>query len=136
MPRKGEVVTMTRRSPGRHTLRGRRLRAWLKTIVAILCAVSVLIMSIGSASRAVAADDWETWPRKKPLPPGLTPVPEPDAFDSARTVEAEKEEQLRTSSNRIWWVAAGVAVAIGIAIAAGSSGGGGGGGPSPNPGHN
>jgi len=111
--------------------------SWTKVLsaVAILCAASFLTVTLGSASRVMAADTWETWPKTTTLPPGLSPRPESNAFDSGKTKDAAEKKQERTSSKTIWWVAAGVAVAIGIAIAAGSSGGGEGGGTSTNPGH-
>ena len=115
-------------------MRGPPLRSSIKSVVAILCAACFLTMSLGSFSRGMAADTWETWPRITTVP-GLVPNPETDAFDAGKTGDTAEKKQERASSKTAWWVAAGVAVAIGVAIAAGSSGGGGGGGTSTNPGH-
>jgi len=49
-------------------MRGTRLRFPGKSVVAILCAASLLATSLGPVSRAVAADTWQTWPRKKAEP--------------------------------------------------------------------
>lgn len=115
-------------------MRGPHLRSTIKTVVAILCAVCFLTMSLGSVFRAIAADTWETWPKKTTVP-GVAPKPETDANGAAKAGEAaEKETAKGISSGKIWWIAAGTAVLIGIAIAAGG-GGGGGGGSTPNPGH-
>jgi hypothetical protein len=92
-------------------------------------------VTLGSASRASAADAWETWP-KKTTAPVVAPKPDPDAGagGTAKAGEAaEKNTAKDKSSGRIWWVAAGTAVAIGIAIAI--AGGGSGNGSTPNPGH-
>jgi len=134
MSRQKEVVTMIRRVQRAHTMHGPRLRNRFKSVVAILCAASFLTMSLGSVSRATAADGWETWPRKPTVPSGLRPKQETDAIDVGKTWEAVGKKQERKSSKTKWWIAAGVAVVIGIAIAAGNSGGGGGG-TSTNPGH-
>ena len=40
----------------------------VKSVVAILCAACFLTMSLGSVSRAVAAEAWETWPKKTAEP--------------------------------------------------------------------
>ncbi|MGA6994271.1 MAG: hypothetical protein WBX50_10270 [Candidatus Deferrimicrobiaceae bacterium] len=115
---------------------GPRLRTTIKSVVAILCAACFLTMSLGSASRAIAADSWETWPIKTTVP-GVAPNPETDANESAKAEEAAGKETAKgISSGKTWWIAAGTAVliGIGIAIAAGGSGGGGGG-PTINPGH-
>jgi hypothetical protein len=114
-------------------MRGLRPRTAIKSVVAILSAACFLNMSLGSVSRAIAADTWETWPKKTTVP-GVAPNPEKDANPVAKTEEAAgKEKGKEKSSGTIWWIAAGAAVVIGIAIAAG--GGGGGGGTSTNPGH-
>lgn len=127
-------MTMIWRFQRGHTMRGSRLRTTIKSIVAILCTACFLTMSLGSVSRAMADNTWETWQRKTTLPPGLTPKPRTDAFDPVKTGDAAGAKLERTSSKTIWWVAAGAAVVIGIAIAAGSSSGDGGGTPT-NPGH-
>ena len=141
MSQKGEVVTMIWRFQRGHNMRGPRLRTTIKSVVAILCAACFLTMSLGSVSRAIAADTWETWPKKtietdtwETWP--KNPNPETDANGSGRAGDAaEKKTEKGIFSGKKWWVAVGVAVAIGIAIAAGSSGGGDGGGTSTNPGH-
>jgi hypothetical protein len=131
-----------------------------KSVVAILCAASFLSMSLGSVSRAVAGDAWETWPKKK-AEPGLGQKPAGDAGGAAgdwetwpkKKAEPGIGETWSTEANRaalagdapgkktatgrsygtIAWIALGIAAAIGIGIAAG--GGGGGGGAVTNPGH-
>jgi hypothetical protein len=91
-------------------------------------------MSLGSVSRAIAADDWETWPKKTTVP-GVAPNPETDANRAAETGEAAGKNTAKgKTSGTIWWIAAGTAVVIGIAIAV-AAGGGGGGGSTTNPGH-
>jgi hypothetical protein len=140
---------------------GTSLRATCRSVVAILSAVCFLVMSMGSATRAVAADDtFETWP-KKPADPVVAPKPVPDASGAGKAWEmwpikktapvteqkpvtgadgaarAEDAAEKKTASGRsygtIGWIALGIAAAIGIAVAAG--GGGGGGGTVTNPGH-
>jgi len=135
MSQEKELVTMRWRFQRGLNMRRPRLRTTIKSVVAILCAACFLTMSLGSFSRGMAADTWETWPKKTTLPPSLMPKPETDAFDAGKTGDTAEKKQERASSKTAWWVAAGVAVAIGVAIAAGSSGGGGGGGTSTNPGH-
>jgi hypothetical protein len=128
---------------------GTSLRATCRSVVAILCAVCFLAMSMGSVTRAAAADDnWETWP-KKPAEPVVPPKPVPDANGAGKAWEvwpakrtepaakagdaAEKKTATGRSYGTIGWIALGIAAAIGIAVAAG--GGGGGGGTVTNPGH-
>ena len=130
-------------------MRGRHHRSTGRSVVAILSAVCFLAMSMGSVTRAAAADDnWETWP-KKPAEPVVPPKPVPDAngagkawelWPAKRTVPAakagdaaEKKTATGRSYGTIGWIALGIAAAIGIAVAAG--GGGGGGGTVTNPGH-
>ena len=95
-------------------MRGIRIRSTITSIVAILCAVCFLAMSIGSVSRAVAADAFETWP-KKTSEPGA----QPGAADAGN--EAGKNTAMGLSYGTIGWIAAGTAAVIGIAIAAGGS---------------
>jgi hypothetical protein len=117
-------------------MRGSHLRSTIRSVVAILCAASFLAMSLGSVSRAVAADAWETWPKKTTVP-GAAPKPETDAnaAEAAKAGEAAEEKTAKgKSSGTIWWIAAGTAVAVGIAIAI-AAGGSGGEGPTTNPGH-
>lgn len=134
MSRQTDVVTIIWRLKRGNNMREPHLRLTIKSIVAILCTVCFLTMSIGSVSRAMAEDTWETWPAKTTLPPDLTPKPETDSFYSDKIEELAKKKLERTSSHP-WWIAAGVAVVIGIAIAAGSSSGGGGDSTTTNPGH-
>jgi hypothetical protein len=119
-------------------------------------------MSLGSVSRTVAADDWETWP-KKTAEPGVGPKPAPDAngadkswktwpektaepdmvrkpaMDADRAAKAGDATGKKTATGRsygtIGWIALGIAAAIGIGVAASGGGGGGGGGVVTNPGH-
>ena len=96
----------------------------MKSVVAILCAACFLTMSLGSVSNAVAADTWETWP-KKTAEPGVEPKPATDASGAATAGDAAgKKVETGLSSGTIGWIAAGTAVVIGIAIAAGGGGGG------------
>ena len=108
-------------------MRGTRRWSSVKPVLAILSAVCFLTTSLGSVSRAVAADDaFETWP-KKPAGPAVEPTPAPVANGAAQAGDtAGKETSKGLSGGTIGWIAAGTAVVIGIAIAAGSGGGGGG----------
>jgi len=116
-------------------MRGPRFRTTIKSVVAILCAACFLSMSLGSVSRAISADTWETWPKKTTVP-GVAPNPERDANGSAKAGDAaEKETPKGISSGKNWWIAAGIAVVIGIAIAIAAGGGGSGDSGSTNPGH-
>ena len=108
-------------------------RPTITSVVAILCAACFLTTSLGSVTRAIAADAWETWPTKK-TEPGVTPKPDTDANQAAKAGDAaEKKTATGRSYGTIGWIALGIAAAIGIAVAAG--GGGGGGGTVTNPGH-
>jgi hypothetical protein len=141
---------------------GNRLRSTINSIVAILCAASFLAMSIGTDSRADAAEnwelwsektaepgkgqktatdanqaakDWETWPKKE-AKPVIEQKPATEANGAAKVGEtAEKKTAKEKSSGTAWWIAAGTAVVIGIGIAIAAGGGGGGGEGSTNPGH-
>ena len=104
-------------------MRGTRLRSTVKSVVAILCAACFLTMSIGSVSRAVAADTLETWP-KKTTEPGVEPKPGTDNGAAKAGDAAGKKTATGLSSGTIGWIAVGTAAVIGIAIAAGSGGGG------------
>ena len=117
-------------------MRGPHHRSTIKSVAAILCAACFLTMSLGSVSRTIAADNWETWP-KNTTEPGVAPNPEADANRAAEAGEAAGKKTTKgISSGTIWWIAAGTAVVIGIAIAlAAGGGGGGGGGTTTNPGH-
>ena len=134
MSQERELVTMVWRFQRGLNMRRPRLRSTIKSVVAILCVACFLTMSLGSVSRAIAADTWETWPIKT-TEPGVVPNPDTDANGSAKAGDAAGKETAKgRSSGKIWWIAAGTAVIIAIAIAAGG-GGGGGGGSTPNPGH-
>jgi len=142
-------------------MRGTRHRSTSKSLVAILCAACFLTMSLGSVTRAGAADDWETWPKKsaepvieqKPVPgangavkawepwpkntavPVIEQKPVPGANGAAdAAVAAGKKTETGMSYKTIGGIALGIAAVIGIAIAAGGSGDGGGG-TVTNPGH-
>lgn len=116
-------------------MRGPHPRCTIQSVIAILCAVCFLTMSLGSASRAIAADTWETWPKKTTYP-GVAPNPETDAkWADTDGNAAEKKPSTGKSSGKTGWIAVGTAVVIGIAIAIAAGGGGGGGGGSTNPGH-
>ncbi len=104
-------------------MRGNRSRSTVKSIVAILCAACFLTMSVGIVPRAIAADTFETWP-KKTVEPGVEPAKGTTGAAAAGDA-AGKEAATGLSSGTIGWIAAGTAVIIGIAIAAGGSGGGG-----------
>lgn len=101
-------------------MRGTGLRCTVKSVVAILCATCFLAASMGSVTRAVAADTFETWP-KKTAEPGVTPAPAANGAANAGGA-AGKEAEKGLSTGTIGWMAAGTAVVIGIAIAAGSGG--------------
>ena len=100
-------------------MRGPHLRSTIKSVVAILCAACFLTMSIGTVSRAVAQESWETWPKK---------TVEPGAEDTNGAAMAGEEAGKKTyagmSAGTIGWIALGTAVVIGIALAAGGGGGG------------
>jgi hypothetical protein len=116
-------------------MRGPHLRSTIKSVVAILCAACFLTMSLGSVSRAIAANNWETWPKKSTVP-DMAPNPETDVNGAAKAGEAARKKTAKgISSGTIWWIAAGTAVIIGIGIAIAAGGGGDGGGGSTNPGH-
>lgn len=103
-------------------MRGTRLRSTVKSVVAILCAACFLTMSLGSVSHAVAADTWETWP-KKTVEPGVDAKPAPEADGAAKAGDAAgKKAATGLSSGTIGWIAAGTAAVIGIAIAVGGGG--------------
>ncbi|MHB1025913.1 MAG: hypothetical protein ACYC24_09460 [Desulfobacteria bacterium] len=105
-------------------MRGTGLRSTVKSVVAILCAACFLAMSMVSVTRAVAADTFETWP-KKTTEPGVEPTPAPDGAAKAGDA-AGKNAEKGLSSGTIGWMAVGAAAVIGIAIAVGGGGGGGG----------
>jgi len=103
-------------------MRGTRLQSAVKSFVAILCAACFLTVSLGSVSRAVAADSWETWP-KKTTEAGVEPKPATSANGAANAGDAAgKKAATGLSSGTIGWIAVGAAAVIGIAIAAGGGG--------------
>ena len=113
-------------------MRGIRLRSTMKSGVAILCAACFLTMRIGSVSRAVAAETWETWPKKAAEPGVATPAPPPPpaaappagASGAATAGEAAGTKTATgLSTGTIGWIALGTAAVIGIAIAASGSSG-------------
>ena len=98
---------------------GRTLpRSALKSVVVILIAACFLTFAQGTVTKALAADEWETWPKKSP------------GEETSGAAEAGKAGGAKTyagmSAGTIGWIALGTAVVIGIAIAAGGGGGGGG----------
>jgi hypothetical protein len=105
-------------------MRGTRLRSTGKSAVAILCAACFLTVSLGSISRAVAADSFETWP-KKTTEPGVEPKQGTDNGAVMAGDAAGKKAETGLSSGTIGWIALGAAAIIGIAVAAGGGGGGG-----------
>jgi hypothetical protein len=101
-------------------------RSGLKCLVAILCAVCFLTFAQGAVTQALAAEEWETWPKKAP------------ETEEGGAAEAGKAGGTKTyagmSAGTIGWIALGTAAVVGIAIAAGG-GGGSGGGSSTTPTH-
>jgi hypothetical protein len=95
-----------------------RLRSALKSGIAILCAACFLAFAQGAVTQALAAEEWETWPKKAP------------GDEAGGAAEAGAVAGAKTyagmSAGTIGWIALGTAVVIGIAIAAGGGGGGGG----------
>ncbi|PJB32211.1 MAG: hypothetical protein CO109_05845 [Deltaproteobacteria bacterium CG_4_9_14_3_um_filter_65_9] len=90
----------------------------MKCVIAILCAVSFLTFAQGAVTQALAAEEWETWPKK---------APESQASGAAKAGEdGGAKTYAGMSAGTIGWIAAGTALVIGIAIAAGGGGGGGG----------
>ena len=107
-------------------MRGTGLRLTVRSVVALLCAACFLTVSIGTVSRAVAADAFETWP-KKTTEPGVEPPPPPTGTSGAATAGDAAGTKAATglSTGTIGWIAVGAAAVIGIAVAAGGGGGGG-----------
>jgi len=98
-------------------------RSTIKAVVAIFCAACFLAMSLGSVSRAVAAEPFETWPKKK-IEPGMEMIPDKEETGAAKAGDAAgKKAATGLSAGTIGWIAAGTAAVIGIAIAAGGGGG-------------
>ena len=108
-------------------MRGTHHRSTVKSVVAIFCAACFLTMSLGSVSRAdaadTAADTFETWP-KKTAEPGVEPQPARETEGAAKAGDAAgKKAAAGLSAGTIGWIAVGVAAVIGIGIAAGGGGG-------------
>jgi hypothetical protein len=103
---------------------GSRPRSVFTSCIAIFCAACFLTMSLGSASRAVAAETWETWP-KKTDEPGVTPPPAEGTGAAEAGDAAGKKAAKGLSAGTIGWIALGAAAVIGIGVAAGGGGGGG-----------
>jgi hypothetical protein len=93
----------------------------VKSVVAILCAACFLTMTLGSVSRAVAADTFDTWPGKT-TEPGVGAKPGTDNGAVTAGDEAGQKAATGLSSGTIGWIALGTAAVIGIAIAAGGGG--------------
>jgi hypothetical protein len=102
-------------------MRETRLRSKVKSVVAILCAACFLTVSIGTVSRAVAADTFETWP-KKTTEPGVETKQGTDNGAVMAGDAAGKKAESGLSSGTIGWMAVGAAAILGIAIAAGGGG--------------
>ena len=103
-------------------MRGIRLRSTVKSVIAILCAACFLTMSLGSVSRAVAADTWETWPKKTAEPGVRAATGRTDANGAAKAGDAAGTKTATgISSGTIGWIALGTAAVIAIAIAAGGA---------------
>lgn len=91
-------------------------------LIAALCAACFVLMSLGSASRAAAADDWPVWP-KKAVEPGVETKPPAEPAGAAKVGDAAgKKTSEGISAGTIGWIAAGAAAVIGIAVAAGGGG--------------
>jgi hypothetical protein len=86
----------------------------LKCVVAILCAVCFLTFAQGAVTQALAAEEWETWPKKPPE------MEAGGAADAGRT--GGKKMWAGLSGGTIGWIAGGTAAVIVIAIAASSGG--------------
>jgi len=107
---------------------GMNRRSTVKAVVAIFCAACFLAMSLGSVTRAVAADpvpgdSFETWPKKK-IEPGMEMPPATETNGAAKAGDAAgKKAATGLSAGTIGWIALGTAAVIGIAVAAGGGGG-------------
>ncbi|GAB4235950.1 MAG: hypothetical protein OHK0028_12680 [Deltaproteobacteria bacterium] len=105
-------------------MNGHRRRPAGRRVIALLCAACFAVMSLGSATRAAAADEWPVWP-KKAVEPGVEPKPAPEPNGAAKAGDAAgKKASDGMSAGTIGWIAAGAAAVIGIAVAAGGGGGG------------
>ncbi len=105
-----------------------RSRSAMKSAVAVFCAACFLTMTLGAASRAVAAEDWPVWPKKTAEPgvevtqPPPPPQVQPQPAAAKEGSEAGQAVKKGTSAGTIGWIAAGVAAAIGIGVAVGGGG--------------
>ena len=116
---------MIRRFQSGVGMRGTRHRSSIGSGVAVLCAVCFLTVSLGSVSRAVAADDWAVWP-KKTAEPGVEAKPSPPGQPAGAAKEGEeagKDVKKGVSSGTIGWITAGAAGVIAILIAVGGGSG-------------
>ena len=116
---------MIRRFQSGVGMRGTRHRSSIGSGVAVLCAVCFLTVSLGSVSRAVAAEDWPVWP-KKTAEPGVEAKPPPSGQPAGAAKEGEeagKDVKKGVSSGTIGWIAAGAAGVIAILIAVGGGSG-------------
>ena len=104
-------------------MRGIRHRSSVRSVVAVLCAVCFLTMSLGSVSRAVAAEAWPVWPKKTAEPGVEAPPPSQPVGAAKEGEEAGKDVKKGVSSGTIGWITAGAAGVIAILIAAGGGGG-------------
>ena len=91
-------------------------RSGLKSLIAILCAACFLTFAQGAVTHALAAETWETWPKK-------SSEAEADAAAKAGE-EGGAKTYAGMSAGTIGWIALGTAAVIGIAVAAGGGGGG------------
>jgi len=117
---------MIRRFQSGVGMRGTRHRSSIGSGVAVLCAVCFLTVSLGSVSRADAAETWETWP-KKTAEPGVEAKPSPPGQPAGAAKEGEeagKDVKKGVSSGTIGWITAGAAGVIAILIAASGGNGG------------
>jgi hypothetical protein len=92
----------------------------LKNIVSILSIAAFLTVAQGAAMSAFAAEEWETWPKKK-APATETGAPEAAGMAGE---EAGKKVSGGISAGTIGWTVAIVAGVVLIAVAAGGGGGG------------
>lgn len=98
------------------SLNGIRRRPGLKCLAAVLSAACFLTFAQGAVTQTLAAETWETWPKK-------TDGTETDGAAKAGE-EGGKKTYAGMSAGTIGWIALGTAAVIGIAIAAGGGGGG------------
>jgi hypothetical protein len=102
-------------------MRNERLRSTVRSAVAILSAACFLTVGFGSVSRAIAADTFETWP-KKTTEPGVTENRGTDNGAVMAGDAAGGNVEKGVSSGTVGWIALGAAAVIGVAVAAGGGG--------------